>query len=113
MCMNEMTRWTLDAALALEKHAEEARRAKKEREDAEDAAAYAALEAEAEAREVVAEARAEKIVQKTLERIWTHQAVTDYERTRGPAEHYPSGYPLGWYPLRLFPQPPKLTRATN
>jgi hypothetical protein len=111
--MNTMTRWTLDAALALEKHAEEARRAKKEREDAEDAAAYAALEADAEAYLASSEAHTEKIVQKTLERIWAHEAVIDYERTTGPAEHYPSGYPLGWYPLRLYPQPPKLTRATN
>ena len=58
-----MIRWTLDAALALEKRAEEAR-LKREREDAEDAA-EAAAEAE--------EAAQEKIIQKTLERI-------DYER---------------------------------
>jgi hypothetical protein len=65
LCIKEMTRWILDAALALEKREEEARRRlKKEREDAEDAA-EAAAEAE--------EAAQEKIIQKTLERI-------DYER---------------------------------
>ena len=68
-----------------------------------------ALEAAAEA----AEAHTEKIVQKTLEHIWSHEAVIDYERTTGPAEHYPSGYPLRFYPLEVYPQPPKLTRATN
>ena len=86
--MNAMTHCTLDAALAdaleaalaRDKRAlEEERRAKKD--------AYAALESEAE-----------KILH------MSYEAVVDYERTSGPAEHHASG---------LYPRPPKLTRSTN